>query len=68
VVHKHRAASTVTQGWRYCVAVTDCYANGYGDMYHGNLMRIETCRCGMKRQVESGVAGSRAGHWKVPGA
>jgi hypothetical protein len=52
----------------YCVAATDCGAEGYGDLYHGGRVRVETCTCGAKRLVESNVAGSRAGHWKVPGA
>jgi len=58
----------MTQLWHYCVAAIDCSARGYGDMYHGNVVHVEECRCGARRYVEASVVGRRAGHWKVPGA
>lgn len=65
VKHIHRVIKKETRdyGWCYCVTPAECAAKPLRQNAHGNIVRIDFCRCGAIRESEVNGNAINRGEW-----
>lgn len=61
-IHKHRPLKSVVRPWNACVNPRRC-----SGVPHGNIIEVQTCRCGAIRAVEVNAGRRTRGAWKEVG-
>jgi len=67
MAHRHRPKSSEECVWTHCVTPDECADRPERQKAHGWIMRVDTCRCGARRQVEINFHRTNYGPWFMPG-
>lgn len=66
-MHKqHRVKWSNDFGWTTCVTPEECGANPRRQDAHGGIIRVDVCKCGMRRVTEMNGRSKNRGHWFLP--
>jgi len=63
--HKHRPTIVEREVcWTHCVTPAECAARPARQVAHGNIIRIDVCRCGAERSAEINGGRTNYGPWR----
>lgn len=65
-MHRHRVKTFYDRVWSYCVSPVRCADLPTRQAAHGNIVRVEVCRCGATRQTEINGHQMNRGAWDIP--
>lgn len=66
--HYHQAVESLAdyRGWDHCVSPRACAWDLFRRQAHHRVIRIDTCLCGAKREVEITAGNVNYGEWNSP--